>query len=238
MLNIIRADIHRLRHGKAVPLAFLILMLGVFAGSMISDAPAPLIVTVEFVLVMPFILALVYAVCAPDFNHSAIKNSVAAGISRGKIYAARLTLSTLLCELLFLCAIAVSFLAKLVFPTPVGVAAAGSTLEITIAVASLCFMVFAMVACGCAIAFITRRGAILNVVFLGLFIGVQIVVSLLAGSAALEQSMSYEFMYNTATLGHIQVPTSEIIRALAVGAVYLVVGTVLGVLLFRRAELK
>jgi hypothetical protein len=238
MFNIILADIHRLRHGKAVPLTFLILMLGVFGGSMLSDAPAPLIVTTEFILIMPFILALVYAVCAPDFNHSTIKNSVATGIPRGKIYAARLILSTVLSEVLLLCAVAVNYLAKLVAPPPLEVAPAGTSLEIVIAVASLCFMVFAMVACGCAIAFITRRGAILNVVFLGLFIGVQIVVSLVAGSAALEQLMSYEFMYNTSVLGYIQVPTDGIIRALSVGAVYLVVGTVLGVLLFRRAELK
>jgi hypothetical protein len=238
MLNIIRADIHRLRHGKAVPLTFLILMLGIFAGSMITEAPAPLIVTTEFILIMPFILALVYAVCAPDFNHSTIKNSVAAGVSRGKLYAARLILSSLLCELLFLCAIAVNYLAKLLVPSSLGAATAGTSLEIAVAVASLCFMVFAMAACGCAIAFITRRGAVLNVAFLGLFIGVQIVVSLVAGSF-LEQIVYYEFMTNAAALGYIsQVPTSEIIRALAVGAAYLVVGTVLGVLLFKRAELK
>ena len=236
MFNIIRADIHRLRHGKAVPLTFLILMLGIFAGSMMTEVPAPLLTTTEFILVMPFILALVYAVCAPDFNHSTIKNSVAAGISRGKLYAARLILSTVLCELLFLCTIAVNYLAKLAFPSHLG--AVGTSLEIVIAVASLCFMVFAMVACGCAIAFITRRGAVLNVAFLGLFLGVQVVVSLLAGSASLEQIINYEFMANAAVLGYIQVPTSEIIHALAVGAVYLVVGTVLGVLLFKRAELK
>ena len=108
MLNIIRADIHRLRHGKAVPLTFLILLLGVFAGTMITEVAAPGVVLAEYGLVVPFLLALIYVVCAPDFNSSTIKNGVAAGISRGKIYAARLISSTILCELLFLCAIAVN----------------------------------------------------------------------------------------------------------------------------------
>lgn len=236
MLNIIRADIHRLCHGKAVPLTFLILLLGVFGGTMITEAPAPDLIFGEFILVVPFFLALIYAVCAPDFNHSTIKNSVAAGVPRGKLYAARLVLSTLLCELLFLCAVAVNYLGKLVFPTETVQVTA--SLDLVGAIASLCFMTFAMAACGCAIAFITRRGAILNVAFLGLFFGVQIVLSLVAGNLG-EQILNYDFLYNVQMLAYFELlPTGQIIRALTVGAVYLVASTVLGVLLFRRVELK
>jgi hypothetical protein len=239
MFNIIRADLYRLLHGKAIYITYALLLAGVAAGSLLSEYPAPLVITTQIVLVIPFILAIIYAVCAPDFNTGAVKNALASGSSRTSLYAARLVLSFLFSELLYLLGIAVNFAVELVSPAPPEMAYTGSPATLLESIGAQSFMLLAMVAAGCAIIFITQRGAVLNAVFLALFIGLSLVLTMLSFTGA-EWIAAFDFTRTTglfaAQSGSLE--QADLIRGLTLGAVYLLASTVLGVALFRRCEVK
>jgi len=239
MLNIIRADLYRLLHGKAIYITYALLFVGIATGSLLSEYPAPLVITTQITLVIPFILAIIYAVCAPDFNTAAIKNTIANGSSRSFLYVARLVLSFLLSELLYLLGIAVNFAAEFVSPAPPEMAYTGSSATLLTSIGAQSFMILAMVAAGCAIIFITQRGAVLNAVFLALFIGASAVLTVLSFNGA-EWIVTYDFTYTmglfAAQFGSLE--QAALIKGLALGAFYLLASTLLGVVLFCRSEIK
>ncbi|MDR3315505.1 MAG: hypothetical protein LBS98_03365 [Coriobacteriales bacterium] len=239
MFNIIRADLYRLSHGKVIYSTYALLFAGIAMGALFSEYPAPLVVTTQITLVIPFILAIIYAVCAPDFNTAAIKNALANGSPRTSLYAARLILSFLLSELLYLLGIAVNFAAELISPAPPEMAYVGSSATLLTSIATQSFMILAMVATGCAIIFISRRGVVCIAVFLALFFGVSIALSIIS-FAGVEWIVSYDFTYTmgrfAAQFGDLE--QAELIRGLALGAFYLLASTALGVVLFRRSEIK
>jgi len=240
MLNIMRADLYRLLRGKSIYLAFALLLLGIAAGSLLSDYPPPVVLTMNFALLAPFVLVIIHAVCAPDFDQGTIKNSIAYGSSRLSLWAARLLLCLLLSELLYLLGVAVNYLVEPLAPASAQMLAAYdlSPQQVALGLAAQSFMLAAMVSCGVAIAHIARRGAVLIGAFCGLFFMVTLLLNLLAMTGAASLA-SLDFIGCTANLGFaaLLLP-ADLTRCLLVGVVYLLVSLLAALALFGRSELR
>jgi ABC-2 type transport system permease protein len=201
---------------------------------------APLQVMSSSANILYFLLPLIIFISAADFNSGAAKNTLASGVSRACYYSAKLILSCIACALLLLLYLLLSVLGATLFN--------GFGGEFSAAFVSETAKVFLMqlwlcLACACVInflAFAFRRSAAV----IGWFIGFMLVPSVLILLLAVlhkwfENLFDYELSVNIgAAVGISNMPACDIIKMLAVGAVYAAAATAGGYLLFRKADVK
>ncbi|MDR2109526.1 MAG: hypothetical protein LBP28_08750 [Coriobacteriales bacterium] len=96
----------------------------------------------------------------------------------------------------------------------------------------------AIAATGVAITFISRKGAVLNTAYLVVFIGGNILLSALQHLTHTHLA-HYDFVVNSiVALNIYQLPAADALRVIAIPIAYLTLSTLLGLSLFRKAEVK
>lgn len=263
MLNTIRADVYRVLRGKAFYISLILFLLVIVAQllsgetvggfnisindesvlptaevpSALNAAMAPLMVMAQFQTLIFFALPLIYVVCATDFNSGTIHNSVAAGMSRPGLYFSKLFLSFAFIEAFALLAVAVGIL---IGGAMGGIGEVSEDLVLTIlrAFGTQSLMMLALASVGTAIAFVTRKGAALNAIYLLLFMGGSIVLTLLGMARGIDL-MPYDFVTNMALAVNVDMlPLEQVTKMFMTTIAYLGVSMVAGLASFRRVGLK
>ena len=265
MINIIRADIYRILRGKALYITSVILMalnvmvigtmtvgginfgntwddLGIVAPYLGFDGlgSAALLYTRMDNMIF-FLLPLVYMTAMPLFNDSTIKNDIACGVSRTKIYMSKLTLSAVLCILLVVFYMGTGMLLATVLRGFGGPAPAGYWLSLFQTLGAQLFVMLAVTCFTVFLIFTTRCGAVVNSVFVAYFLVPPMIIITLMNAVSPRFVRLFDFVltFSINRLGFFdQLSAGDILTALGVGAAHILACTVGGIALFMRAEIK
>jgi ABC-type transport system involved in multi-copper enzyme maturation permease subunit len=204
----------------------------------INGIRAPFIFMSQANVLMYFILALVYAVVIADFSSGALKNALASGVSRSKLYMTRLVESSLLTIAFFLLSIVVCVVVYTAVLGFGGTVTVPYLLSILRPFAAQCVLFVGAAAIGTAIGFISKRGAVLNGLYLALYLGAPMAFYLLSEHIA-GWFITLDFDANLELLSMIDIlPLADTLRALGIGVGCIVVSTILGLSFFKRSEIK
>jgi len=266
MFNMIKADLQRILRGKGIwiTLALFLIMtamntavlyaniegqqmggITITVGEMqdrtLDDTeiiggniPALMMGNAEVVLV--FSLPLIIFIAATDFGSGTVKNVLASGASRLKYYTSKLILCWLLTLLLYL--------AHLMIPTTVITLANGFGDGFAYgtfgAFGGQILFVLAITALGTFITFTTKKSAAVIGFYLGLLFLPPIIVALLSEiNDRFINLIRYDLVYNFIGFANYTAhPTAYVIRAIAIGFGVMVVSTIAGIMLFKKAEIK
>ncbi|MCL2372809.1 MAG: hypothetical protein FWC78_05345 [Defluviitaleaceae bacterium] len=256
MMNIIRADIYRILHGKVIYLTFLALIafaagmasLGLIGGDPASEAEAFVftgaisaaeLMTHSVIWLVLFILPFMFTVAGAIFMDKTAKNEISWGLSRNKIYIARLLIIAGLCVLLVLVYLGFG-IGLVTIVNGFGVAPPGFWLDLAIMVATQSFMLFAASCFGVFLFFVLKSGYAITEVFILFFFFPGIVVTTLMNiDIDLSWILEYDLMVNAARLVDLrQLETSSIITAFAMGAAFILLPSIAGITIFNKAEIK
>ena len=187
-----------------------------------------------------FILPLIIVIATSDFSCGAAKNTLAGGVSRKKYYCSKLFLTCVTSALLFLAYILLSMLFAIVFYGFQG-AFDGEFLwnVFKVFLPQLLFCIAAACVGNFFVFLLRRRGAFIGI-YLAFFLVPPILIGMLTVidewfSNLMDYVISFNFLYiaQIDTLG-----TNEIIRALAVGAGYIVLSVFGGYFVFKKGEIR
>ena len=270
MLNLFRADIYRIIRGKAlyitlaVLLAFNLLMiitLNIFqtgvvdlgyddelAAAAMAEIQAmsldgvrvPEILTGNMENLVFFLLPLIIIVAAVIFSHGTVKNDIAWGLSRTKLYMSKLLLSFAFSFLLLLAYIGTGMLVATMLNGFGAPAPDGHWVNLLQVLGAQLFMLLAMVSIGVFLVFTTKRVAAVNGIFIAFILVPALVIALLElANPDLSWLYDFDMTYNINRLANLRyLETREILQALGLGMFYLLATTIGGMVLFRRAEIK
>lgn len=263
MLNIIRADLYRLIRGKCIYITFILFIAftclqTAFPGEVtigistellkeavklpgeVSGSLAPFEVMTYSENIIFFMLSIIFVLTATDFSSGAIKNILANGVSRIKLYASKLILASLFCIIMFTSGIVASILVATVLNGFGGIITGGYLLSVWKPFAVQLLLLIASVGIGTAIIFISKKGSVLNALYIAFFLVPTLIILLLMNiSGIFEDLMKYDFITNLKLLPNINlIAASDIVRALLVGIAYIAASTVLGIRIFKKSEIK
>jgi hypothetical protein len=265
MMNIIRADVYRLAHGKAlyITFAFLTVMMlfFVFAGGGVSVGLAPenlglasgamtvssSIGTAGVLLfntnvVIYFIPVLVVAVTASTFSSGAAKNEISTGMSRIKIYLAKSALSVLFGWIALTLFIWGGVLSSIVLHGA-GDWSGEFMAYVLKAFASQLLVITAYTCVALFLSFVLRNTGAVTGIYIAFCLVPQIVITLVC-QALKNQELQMELLkYDLATLLQMYpainiLSSDEIVRSYAIAACYILAAMAGGITLFRKAEIK
>ena len=266
MMNIIRADIYRIFRGKAIYITFaLLLLLNVLVVA--TSSPGGLVVSVtgeetvasyadeNFVYdgknipevlynstpnLIYFLLPLLIAVAAPMFSHGTVKNSLSFGISRTKLYFAKLILSSGLTLLMMLFYMSSGILIATVIRGYGGTPPDGYWLNILKICSAQLFMLIAMNCMGVYLVFASKRTAIVNGAYIAFcLVPTAIIMALILVDPDFSRLFDFEFNQIILRFGTIEtMKTRDFVTSFATGAFFITVPTVAGIISFRKAEIK
>ena len=265
MMNMIRADIYRITRGRAIYVTlFLLLVLnvlvigpglvsGVNFGNTWDDmgiiAPmlgldgmgsAALLYTRMDNIVF-FLLPLVYAVAMPIFDNCTVKNDIGWGMSRNKMYMSKLILSAGLCVFMLVFYMGTGMLMATVLRGFGGPAPAGYWVNLFQTLGAQLFAMLAVTCLAVFLIFTTKSGGAVTGIFIAFFFVPTMVIMLLAEifNPDMLRLLDFMLMFSINRLGFFdQLGTRDIVTALGVAALHIIVCTVGGLALFKRAEIK
>ncbi len=261
MLNLIKADLYRLAHGKALWVAAGLLSLfslltgsGIFAPTLRmtvghnrfeqtskffsgSQAPFVLLASPEYLLYA--ILPILMVVAGADFTHGAMKNTLSRGRSRAQVYAARLLLASLIGMALDFLQIALALAAGAIalgFGQPFNAAYFGKLAEVFLLQLPL---ILGIISIGILLVFTFRRAFPAGVAYLLLFTAALILTTLWSSHPAeFGFLLQYDILYGLRMIATQVLPTQDIFRWIVVGAGTLLVSTALGILVFQKSDVR
>jgi len=187
-----------------------------------------------------FLLPLIICLAGVDFSSGTVKNVLSRGVSRTKYYFAKLI------PILFF-AVIIQVL-NLVLPIIVATVRHGFGGDFTtdwlisvLKVYGIQTLLMLAIACaGVFIVFLTQKTASINALFLA-FLLVPTMIFYILGmiSTKLQNLVNYDLVTNLNLMaGFSELPSGDIIRAFLLGAFYIIVGTVAGLAIFRKSDLK
>jgi ABC-2 type transport system permease protein len=268
MRNIIRADIYRITRSKALYITFAVLLIvvlvivgisgngTVYFGmniSLIDETMGEVrdaftydgtniarVLTSTTEMLVYFLLPLFILVASAIFSHNTVKNDISRGISRIKLYFSKLILSSLLCimVMVFYMAVGIAFATVLRgFGTP---PVEGYWLNIIKMCSAQLFMLLAFNCVGTFLAFTAKRTAIVNGAFIAICLVPSLIIfALMNWREAFSRLIDFDIMLQMQRMAFMDMlPREDIVRAFIIGAAYMVVSTVGGLILFKRAEIK
>ena len=264
MMNIIRADMYAILRGKAVYITFgALLLLHVLVigtqgigginfigveGANNFEMPdigfdgarsAALLYTRTDNTIF-FMLPLIILAAAPIFTFGTVKNDVAWGICRTKLYLSKLIVSLGLCVLLMLLYMGAGMLLATVLNGFGGPVPSEYWINLFQTVGAQLFMMFAVTCFGVFLVFTSKNTTIATSLYIGIFIIPSMVIMLLLDAGVnVIWLLDFDLMMGVNRLGFFdQLETRTILTTLGVGAGYILVTTMGGIALFRRAEIK
>jgi len=262
MMNLMRADIYRIIRGKSLYITF----AAIFALNLLSIS-AMLDVQVLRVGPMPaleqqamrfnganiaevlynrtynlifFLLPLLIAVAAPIFSNGTVKNDIAWGVSRTKLYFSKLLCGAALCALMLLFYVSSGMVVATVFHG-FGDIASGFWVGLLQTLGMQLFMLLAMSCIGIFLMFTTKRTSAVVSAYITFAAAPIIIVAILMDVANINpvRLLDFDILLTIRRLGFMgQMEASEIRTALGVGTAYMFLTTAAGIMLFRKAEIK
>jgi len=269
MRNLIRADIYRILRGKGIYIIFAVILAVIILGVTVNVAmvnivtedgvSAPLgievyggadgFVSAAGVLfssmeqLVFILLALVLVVVEPIFSNGTVKNDIARGISRTKLYLSKLFICCVLSVLMYLIYIGGGMLLYVIIngfgtnPVPTDfwitfLQAIGAQLLIFFAIAN--FALFLI--------FTTKREGVVIGIFIAFLLVPTMVLNLITVFWDADLALMFANFDLTSSLGRLgflnQLETHEILTVLGIGVSYILVSLTLGLTSFRKAEIK
>jgi len=187
-----------------------------------------------------FLLPIVIVVAGAIFSHGTVKNDLAWGVSRTKLYFSKLILASILCILMIVFYYVFGILIATIWGGFGGPAPDGHWIGLLQIIAAQLVLLLAYVAFGVFLAFATRRTAAVNGAFIAfVFVPMFLLMILAIINSNLERLLDFEMLSNLINLARLPyLEAREILRALGIGVFVLVASTVGGIALFKRAEIK
>ena len=189
---------------------------------------------------LAFVFIVLFCVVAVDmFTTGAIKNELSTGLSRTKLYIAKFILSSALCiGFVFLYLLASILLATLI--DGVGYWGNGLFIDVFASFSAQMLLVLAINSVGMFLSFVTRKeGAVI-----GLFLAAMYAPTAIAGLLSIAFPPAMEFLnYDLfSQFGFLTQVTNisalELTRSIAICVIFILVPTIAGITIFRRAEIK
>lgn len=261
MMNLIRADIYRILRGKGlyitfgVMIALLLLVIGANTTMINQQVEETILETaIEHGLasgiqalqasmnnLMYIQLSLLVITAAAMFTHSTIKNDIASGVYRTRLYVSKLIISCVLCVLAYIFYIGIGMLMIIWFDGVAGPLPDGFWIDSLKIFASQLLILLAVNCIGIFLVFTAKRSSVVIGVFIAIFMVPAMIVAMLS---FLNPNLSVFLAYfDLATridrlrFFH-QIEESEIIKILSVAGGYILVSCISGIALFKRAEIK
>jgi len=268
MRNIIRADIYAIKRGKALYFTFAVLLTlnillivatqaggGIHIGfdvgltetmaayeyeTSLNGIQTLIRMYSEMDNLMYFLLPLVLVAAAPIFKHGTVKNDIAWGISRTKLYFCKLTVAIALCLLLIVFHIGIGTLISTIAFGWGGAVPDGFWSTALLTIGAQTFMLLALTCLGVFFVFAFKRTAMVNGAYLAFLFVPPVLLSIFHEIGFdISRIMNFDMMLGMGQLSMIrQVDTSNVIMTLGMGAFYIVTTTLGGIALFKRAEIK
>ena len=264
MMNIVRADLYAILRGKAVYITFGVVMLlhfltigtgtmgGInFGGSDANPLEMPdgfdfsFIGSAEFLytrtdnMIFP-LLPLIIAASAAIFTFGTVKNDLAWGIPRSKLYLSKLTTSIGLCILLLLFYMISGMLFAWAINSFGGPIPDRYWINLFQTVGAQLFMMISLACFGTFLMFMTKSTAATTGIYIAfLFIPSTIIFILLDSGFNVARLLNFDIWIGINRLGFFsQLDRNSILTILGVGLFYIIASTTFGIVLFRRAEIK
>jgi len=267
MRNLIRADVYKIVRGKALYITFAVLLLYIimtivteaivigFVDTYGQTAPIGIeryesvdgVVSALGVLfssmetLIFILLSLILLVVAPIFASGAVKNDIARGVSRTKLYFSKMVICAVLCVLMYAFYLSIGTLAYLLtngFGSPVPVDFWGTMLQ-TVGAQLLLF--FAITCFGLFLIFTLKRSGMVIGIFLAAMLLPHVLLNVLTmvNSDLASILANFDLPASIGRLGFLnQLEISAILTMLGVGILYIVASTIFGLASFRKAEIK
>jgi len=258
MTSTLRADIYRLTHGIALYITFAI-MIVLAMSEILTDAITGVTVTsgnanppsrstqplngatvaqalvADVTQIVFFSIPLFVAVAMAIFSCGAVKNSLAMGMSRTKLYFSALALSFGLCLLLLIVRLGVGTLTATIVN---GTGDWTGTLVRTIFqdLGQQVVLLLAFTSIGVFLSFAIRNTAAVTGIYIAFAMLPLIVLTILSMShPGLAKYLDYDLMTLVSSMGS---TPGHAARTLALGIGYIIVTTLAGLAIFRRIEIK
>ena len=261
-MNIIRADMYAIFRGKilyvtlAVLLAFNFLVIATagafeiyfseFEGADLVPEPsfdligvAELLYTQTANLVF-FLLPLILAVAVPIFTHNTVKNDLAWGFSRTKLYFSKLLLAIVLCAFLLFFYMATGMLIAAILNGIGGPIPDGYFRNLFLTLGAQLVMLIAMTCIGVFLVFTTKRTAAVNGIYITFCLVPSLIIMIFFQAGFdVYRLLEFDVFQGINYLGfHDQLDQRALINIMGTGVFYVVATTFFGILLFKRAEIK
>jgi len=187
-----------------------------------------------------FLLPIIIVVAGAIFSHGTVKNDLAWGVSRTKLYFSKLILASVLCVIMLIFYYVSGMLIATIWGGFGGPAPDGFWIGLLQIIAAQLVLLFSYIAFGVFLAFTTKRTAAVNGAYIAfVFVPLFLFMILSTINSNLNWLLDFEMLSNLMNLARLPyLETREILRALGIGTFVLVASTAGGVALFRRAEIK
>ena len=187
-----------------------------------------------------FFLPLIIIVAMAMFSTGAIKNELSTGLSRIKLYFSKFLLSFILCVVLMLSFVLLTILSATIL-NGVGYWGEGLLLDIIKMLGALTLLALAFNSVGMFLCFVTKRTAAVNGIYIALLFVPSIIVLMLSMAFPnILEILNYD-LFNQFTVfsqAVLEPSAADITRSVAVCLAFILVPTIAGVSLFRKAEIK
>ena len=261
MFNLIKADIYRILRGKALWVTFgLLLTHSVFVGitgaigtvgisteetfeiaEMVAEVTSGSSIQLGNMstgdLLFYFILPIIVMVVSVDFSNGAIRNVLSRGVSRVEYYLSKLLLAMLLSSFLMLLFLTMPMIVGTVFH---GFGNVFETYSYFRIVLTQLPVYYAVVSIGTFIALTLKKTAVLNAVYIPMFIVAQIILSIIMyNSNSFDFLANYELGLLLSKYVGVEVITNSNILSTFIYTICVIIGTTgLGIFLFNKSEIK
>jgi len=207
---------------------------GVCSVTILNDAAA------QMENIVFFLLPVIIVVAGAIFSHNTVKNDLAWGISRTKLYFSKLILNSAICVFMLLVYMGFMVIIAAIIGSFGGPAPAGHWVGLLQIYSAQLVMLLAYVSFGVFLAFTTKRTAAVNGAFIAfIFVPLLLLTIITTINTDLQWLLDFEMSTNLTRLARLPyLETREIVRALGIGTFVLAASTIGGVALFKRAEIK
>ncbi|WP_291579409.1 ABC transporter permease [Clostridium sp. UBA6640] len=251
MLNMMRADVQRIFRGKGIYFTMAAIVLFIFmhviGQSNVGDT------TLRYAGVsMPFymmgiaenvvfaMIPIVIFIAAEDFTTGTVKNVLTSGTSRIHYYISKLILAFLFCILLFGLHV---FGGTIIATVAHGF---GGTFDMDFVISILkpfsaqLFLLLAVTCVGMFFVFVTRKTSAVTGWFVGFIMAPLLIIQMLAPiNERFINLLDFELITMITSLASFtELSMGDITRILLTGAVYILISTIAGMMLFRKCEIK
>jgi ABC-2 type transport system permease protein len=262
MLNLIRADVYRLVHGKmlwvttgGLALFYFLGGTGKFtptfrttvgsnrieqAGIILSGSQAPFAFMASPVFLIYFFLPLIVMVAGADFSSGAVKNTLAKGVSRFQFYLSKLLLAYIIAIVFDLLQVGLPLLSGTIILGFGRSLDAGYLEGLAEAFLLQLPLFLGVVSVGVFLIFLARNTIVASLAYLGLFTAAQFVAFTMPAPSANLAGLLPDGILNGLRLAVASpgLTAQDIIRMVALGAGYMMVMTLLGMLVFQKSDFE
>jgi len=187
-----------------------------------------------------FLLPLIILAAGPIFTFGTVKNDIAWGISRAKLYLSKLMIGIGLCVLMMIFYMGVGMLTATALNGFGGPVPDGYWLNLLQIVGAQLFMLLAMTCLGVFLVFLTKSTLAATGIYIGVAVVPAIIITMVADAGTnIVRLLDFDLMIGINRLGFLsQLETRNVVTILGVGALYMLVTTIGGIAIFKRAEIK